>query len=838
VPFAVDDSVDLAHLFAVELGLLLPARCVLGLAGEPTKPETKARLARLLEQGVRPVEPHYTALYRHLEEQAGEAGPAGLLVVTVASHGFSDQGADFLLASDSLRERVVRTGLAVDELFETVARAASPRRLVLLDACRERLSEDTRAAAGSPTAASFAAAIARASGQVVLAAATLGGYAYDDRSQGNGAFTAAVLEGRRGAAPADPRGFITAGTLADFVQERVAAWVARHWPEHAGISRGISRRVEGEAQSLPLAVNPEQVRAAAAYRARREAAVTKLWQNRGEVLPGALCDQIEKMLPAEWPRPGGAAPDTAAGPIEDLLAEIEALDGGPRSQRSLRDFVRELQAKEESATAARPGHPNPPPAPRAPARPRPPPAPAPPASEKRLQAKRAAGRSVLRRHAAKLALAAAAAAGLTLVLVVLFRSAGENGGDSLTEQVGMQQDQPGEDAAEQAGGLGRDEAAVEQQRAPKQGGQSGGETEPAALSGPRPPDAPPSTATGSPRPSTLSELLRGESAPDSTASTPTRQPGPSTLADLLRADPAACTVLEGALGMRLRFIPGGRYLIGSPPDEPGRDGDETRHPVRITRGFWLAETEVTQGQWSRLVPRNPSYFSACGEDCPVEQVSWYEAVNFANLVSQQAGLPPCYQTSGATGTLGEETYRFETVDPTGLDCPGYRLPTEAEWEVAARAGSDTAIYTGPLTLKGAHHAPELDLIAWYGGNSGVAYTGGVDCSGWPQKQFSAQRCGTHAVAGKRANAWGLHDMLGNVREWTWDRYGAYPSGEAVDPLGAAEGSARVVRGGSWNGVARAVRAAYRSRSAPSDRWYGLGFRLARGQVRQGEGRSP
>lgn len=149
VPFAVDDAVDLAHIFAVELGLLAPERCVLSLAGEPEKPATAERLDRLLGRGARRTEPHYTALYRHLGKQAREARPDGLLVITVASHGLSDQGGDFLLASDSLPERVVRTGLAVDEVFDMVARAGAPRRLVLLDACRERLTESTRTVGAS-----------------------------------------------------------------------------------------------------------------------------------------------------------------------------------------------------------------------------------------------------------------------------------------------------------------------------------------------------------------------------------------------------------------------------------------------------------------------------------------------------------------------------------------------------------------------------------------------------------------------------------------------------------------------------------------------------------------
>jgi formylglycine-generating enzyme required for sulfatase activity len=188
--------------------------------------------------------------------------------------------------------------------------------------------------------------------------------------------------------------------------------------------------------------------------------------------------------------------------------------------------------------------------------------------------------------------------------------------------------------------------------------------------------------------------------------------------------------------------------------------------------------------------------------------------------------------------LGTKNYRCESVDFVGLDCPGYRLPTEAEWEVAVRAGTETALYSGGLTLKGEYHAPELDGIAWYGGNSGVDYPGGDPCSHWSEKQFAALRCGTHPVARKGANAWGLHDMLGNVAELTWDPIGPYTAAEAVDPLGARGSTYRVIRGGSWGSTAGHVRAAYRYHIEPSDNWALLGFRLARGQVRQAEGRSP
>lgn len=296
-------------------------------------------------------------------------------------------------------------------------------------------------------------------------------------------------------------------------------------------------------------------------------------------------------------------------------------------------------------------------------------------------------------------------------------------------------------------------------------------------------------------------------------------------------DPPAGTAIEGPLGMRMHFVPSDVYTIGSPENEPGRYDNETQHEVRLTRGFWLGETPVTQGQWRQLVPgpKQPSYFKLGGDDLPVESINWFEAVEFANWLSDQEGLARCYELVSPKGTLGGGDFTCDEVIFAGLDCPGYRLPTEAEWEVAARAGTPTAIFTGALTLVGIKNSPELDPIAWYGGNSGVSYEGGIDSSRWPEMQFPAARSGPHPVGQKAANKWGFHDLLGNAFEWTGDRFGDYPTGRVVDPLGPPKGSDRVLRGGSWYSFAQGVRAAFRNRSVPSDRWYNLGFRLARGQ---------
>jgi formylglycine-generating enzyme required for sulfatase activity len=230
-----------------------------------------------------------------------------------------------------------------------------------------------------------------------------------------------------------------------------------------------------------------------------------------------------------------------------------------------------------------------------------------------------------------------------------------------------------------------------------------------------------------------------------------------------------------SLGMAFVYIEPGTFLMGSPPNEPERDMDEKQHRVTLSKGFYMQTTEVTQAQWTAVMGSNPSKFSDCN-DCPVEMVSWNDVQRFIRLLNEKEGIDR------------------------------YRLPTEAEWEYAARAGTRTAFsFGGCLSTDQAN----------YDGNYPMP-----DCA---KGRYTEK---TAAVASFPANAWGLYNMHGNVREWCQDWYGRYPTGSVTDSRGPSSGPERVVRGGGWDNGARRSRSAHRSSNRPGFRSSGLGCRLA------------
>ena len=261
--------------------------------------------------------------------------------------------------------------------------------------------------------------------------------------------------------------------------------------------------------------------------------------------------------------------------------------------------------------------------------------------------------------------------------------------------------------------------------------------------------------------------------------------------------------IKGLRGAYASWILPGNFMMGSPKSEKGRFSDEgPQHRVTIRRGFWMMRTEITQGQYKALMGKNPSYLKGCGDRCPVENVSWHDALRFANALSRKEGRTRCFVCSGGK-CRAKSRYRGSNY----LRCKGWRLPTEAEWEYAARAGTKTPFYTGRcLSTEQAN------------------YDGNYPYKGCPKGKY---RKTTVKVGSFRPNAWGLYDMSGNVWEWTYDWYGDYSSSAVSDPVGDSSGSSRVDRGGSWNGRAGFVRSAIRGRNSPGNRGHNLGFRLVR-----------
>ena len=244
--------------------------------------------------------------------------------------------------------------------------------------------------------------------------------------------------------------------------------------------------------------------------------------------------------------------------------------------------------------------------------------------------------------------------------------------------------------------------------------------------------------------------------------------------------------------------------MGSPISEAGRASNETQHLVTLTYDFEVSKFETTQGEFQELMGYNPSVFLSCGSNCPVENVSWDEALRCANALSILKGFGQCYE---CTGSQPNFRCQLKAIFTKPQDCPGYRLPTESEWEYAARAGTTTAYHDGQNS-DSSHLICEVPFhltdIAWFCKSQGIT---------------------THPVGTKTPNEWGLFDMSGNVSEWTWDRFGTYP-GTVTDPVGATSGSS-TVRGGSWLDRAESCRSSTRGSWSATGRGYELGFRLVR-----------
>ena len=236
---------------------------------------------------------------------------------------------------------------------------------------------------------------------------------------------------------------------------------------------------------------------------------------------------------------------------------------------------------------------------------------------------------------------------------------------------------------------------------------------------------------------------------------------------------------------KLVKVPNGTFTMGSPENEVGRDFDEPQHVVTLTTDFWMSESEVTRRQYVNLMGSSPSYFKV--DDVPVESATWLEAVTYCNALSAREKLLPCYQITGKAVAWTD-----------GVKCTGYRLPTEAEWEYAARSPADKR-FSG---------SDSVADVAWYFATAGLV---------------------PHPVKKKMPNGRGLYDLSGNMSEWVWDYYrsSTYETVSATDPTGPSTGLLRVIRGGSYVHMDTETRVARRDVTYPDTRDTRIGFRIVR-----------
>ena len=250
--------------------------------------------------------------------------------------------------------------------------------------------------------------------------------------------------------------------------------------------------------------------------------------------------------------------------------------------------------------------------------------------------------------------------------------------------------------------------------------------------------------------------------------------------------------VKSALDLEMIWVEPGTFMMGSPTTEAERYGNETQHKVTLTQGFYLGKYEVTQEQYKKVMGKNPSHFK--GNKLPVENVSWNDAVAFCEALTKME----------LQNNYGRDDYSENKITTGSWE---FALPTEAQWEYACRAGTTTAYSWGEsITSYDANY------------NWDRAYNTGAD--------FKE----TRDVGQYSANPWGFFDMHGNVREWTADWYGTYPSNLVIDPRGPTEGSHHFPRGGSWRHIGMHLRSASPGRRNPGVYPYEVGFRVAFKQV--------
>jgi sulfatase modifying factor 1 len=759
--YAVHDAVDLTHAFVVSLALLAPRFVCLAIDQDPSDEACGRRLEELLRLGVRREMPLRATLLRELVNCCEL--PATRLVTSFSTHGF---GKHLLpkdgYQSDRLRQR---TGISVSDVEELLNDSPAPLKIDYTDACR---NEPVLRVPGQKSAAvePFDVSAGQAEGCANLRSCSRGQVSYEFEELRNGVSTHYLLRalGVRGRPEADPveevatpdaGGVVTLHSVMQYLLSSTSRFLmtmasdpSYEWLRKAG------------ARQTPHLSAPESLRRLPLGRAAVDWATTSATEGRGqrEQPPAASIG----VTPAPAPNPMGAALHRIDGWLTGLP---EAHRGDLAALRKQLEVVPARLTRLELATLSS-------------------------IHEEAMLSKDATRVAHLREYLLAADRVLSKDLGQRSVWLRFGQAALELNDSDLAWRAGRMLLAFGAD----------DDGDAEELRLLSKLDRGGWlkERRPSVLAA----EAAREAAERLARESAEKALREAEAArqAESAREAAERSRREKLARDGMLVYPAPKELtLSSGVTMRFARIAPGEFLMGSPSGEEGRDADEgPQHKVRLTKGFAMGVTAVTQAQWEAVMGTNPSRFK--GPTLPVEQVSWFDAVEYCNRLTEwlnRNGGPyrkPYYAIDGERVTAGVGT--------------GFRLPTEAEWEYACRAGTQTQFHFGPtISLKQAHYYPD-ESVPW------------------------ENRAGnTKPVGSFPANAWGLHDMHGNTLEWCWDWYGekeyATRSSSSVtqDPTGPLSGSARVVRGGSWSYDPWFLRSAFRDGYSPSVRIISFGFRL-------------
>ncbi|MFO0819485.1 MAG: SUMF1/EgtB/PvdO family nonheme iron enzyme [Pirellulales bacterium] len=757
--FAVNDAIEQCHLFVVELKLLPANQCVLALSGEAAGERVQRHLDDLKQRGVQVVGAEKSTLLRSFVRVRGFVrSMTGLLVVSFSSHGFTDKRVGYVMPSDGLRTFLEDTAIRLSSVEEQMNASQAGHRLLLVDACQERLSDAARSSGmtgGQAMTADFLELLKKPTGQSKLVSCDVGEYSYEHPElgeSGHGVFTHAVLEALRGGAAADEGNVVRLSSVASYVSRLVGKWVE----EQNG------RRREGDPlkKQSPSYQGPE---------AARELPLAK------------KADDLSTLVASvrKQPLSGGFSAELRGS----LVATLGQLDLTKEADRELVTATREFVDEKTRAMLFVPYL-----------------------------------RGELERRQTQ--------PSPKLVWASFTVRDGDDDNSPLAAgvRVELQWQASGSSTLETLGMATTDDQ-----------GRARLELKVGALP----------TSSGR----FFARVSKGARQRDWTLTD-----FPTTFAwRLYLPQPGARLgdVTTSPRGMKLAYVPAGQFWMGSDetvekleaagiaPGGVDTSDESPRHLVKITRPFYMGIHEVTIGQFAKFVAdtgyrteaevdghggwgydsesnsskqdvkyswRNTGWEQS--DNHPVVNVSWMDAVSYCNWLSRQEGKSECFR-------MGEGVIWEVSGD-------GYRLPREAEWEYACRAGASNRFGVDdlPSSLNGFANVRDAS-------NTRTVPNRELDRK-YLRFTFDDRWPFTSPVREFKANAWGLHDMHGNVYEWCSDWYGVdfYRSSPVADPFGPSTGSKIVIRGGAWGCEPGCCRTANRGNLEPSSRNYDLGFRVA------------